>query len=198
MSNVLYSCCPPGWDFSHQFSEDVIFLGSSHQPSLATEAYDRVLVSHQTNFITSSEAVIRDGRYQSYSPRRDDALYVKSNLLHKILLLCWVLAILPTSAPAATDDGALPSPTSLPKHRSSHHQAALILLFVMLTSPFCGQLQALGGLLRVTGDELDLEITRNRHQCRLDLIVVHVVSIRWRIITCYNLVGRQEPQKSCI
>lgn len=88
--------------------------------------------------------------------------------------------------------------TSGPMSNFTLHQGAFISFLVMLTSPFRSQPQALGSLLRVTRNELDLEIPRNRHQCRLDLIVVHIVSVWWCIITCYNLVGRQEPQKSCI
>jgi hypothetical protein len=68
----------------------------------------------------------------------------------------------------------------------------------MLLSPLLRRRQTLSRHGSIPRHQLHLEVPGNRHQRRLELVVVHVVRVRRLVLARDDLVRAQEAQKSSV
>lgn len=69
-------------------------------------------------------------------------------------------------------------------------------LCVSIFRSFASQVQTLVESLRLPRDQLHLEVSWYGHQCGLELVIVHVVSVRWFLLAGDYLVAADQPNKS--
>lgn len=95
--------------------------------------------------------------------------------------------------------------TNIHEYFSSRWQSRLeftpqlcLRLCIGILRPFAGQVQTLVHRLRLSGYQLHLEVSRYRHQCGLEVVVINVVGVRWLFLAGNNLETADQADEGSV